>query len=79
MSFPFEASNATYNRLIHTANDTTATFGNQANHALKFTRLALAWMVELASDATPAARNEPSAAKALAGVGVESARVNRAN
>ncbi len=62
VSFPFESANATYNRLIHTANDTTATFGNQANHALKFTRLALAWMVELASDITPATRNEPAAA-----------------
>jgi len=64
VSFPFESANATYNRLIHTANDTTATFGNQANHALKFTRLALAWMVELASDITPATRNEPAAAAA---------------
>jgi bacterial leucyl aminopeptidase len=74
VSFPFESANATYNRLIHTANDTTATFGNQANHALKFTKLALAWMVELASDATPATRNEAAAAKAP----VEAARVSRA-
>jgi bacterial leucyl aminopeptidase len=74
VSFPFESANATYNRLIHTANDTTATFGNQANHALKFTKLALAWMVELASDATPAVRNEAAAAKAP----TEAARVSRA-
>ncbi len=74
VSFPFEASDLTYNRAIHTANDTTATFGNQANHALKFTRLALAWMVELASDATPATRSAPMAAKAP----VEAARVSRA-
>ena len=74
VSFPFESANATYNRAIHTANDTTATFGNQANHALKFTKLALAWMVELASDATPATRNEPVANKAP----VEAARVSRA-
>jgi bacterial leucyl aminopeptidase len=73
VSFPFESSNATYNRLIHTANDTTATFGNQANHALKFTQLALAFMVELASDGTPAARNEAAAAKAP----LEAARVSR--
>lgn len=66
VSFPFESADATYNRAIHTANDTTATFGNQANHALKFTRLALAWMVELASDMTPATRNEPAAAKSPA-------------
>ena len=78
VSFPFEASNANYNRLIHTVNDTTATFGNQANHALKFTRLALAWMVELASDATPAVRNEPATATASAVTGVDSARVSRA-
>jgi leucyl aminopeptidase len=63
VSFPFESSDATYNRAIHTVNDTIATFGNQANHALKFTQLALAFMVELASDATPAvARGEAAAA-----------------
>jgi leucyl aminopeptidase len=53
-SFPFEASDATYNFQLHTPNDTIATFGGTANHALKFTRLALAWLVELASDASPA-------------------------
>jgi leucyl aminopeptidase len=55
-SFPHEASNANYNRAIHTPNDTLATFGTSAAHAAKFTRLALAYAVELASDATPAAR-----------------------
>jgi bacterial leucyl aminopeptidase len=49
-SFPFEASDAHYNPTIHTVNDTTATFGNQALHALKFARLALAYAVELGSD-----------------------------
>jgi bacterial leucyl aminopeptidase len=49
-SFPFEASNANFNRALHTANDTTATFGNQADHALKFAKLALAYMIELGSD-----------------------------
>lgn len=49
-SFPFEASDAHYNHNIHTANDTTAIFGNQALHALKFTRLALAYALELGSD-----------------------------
>ncbi|MBE2243358.1 MAG: M20/M25/M40 family metallo-hydrolase [Burkholderiaceae bacterium] len=49
-SFPFEASFAHSNHAIHTANDTTATFGNQALHALKFTQLALAYAVELGSD-----------------------------
>ncbi len=53
-SFPFEASDAHYNKAIHTANDTTATFGNQANHALKFAQLGLAFAVELGSDGTAA-------------------------
>ncbi len=48
-SFPHEASNANYNRNIHTANDTTAVFGNNPQHMLKFTRLALAYAVELGS------------------------------
>ncbi len=46
-SFPHEASNANYNRLIHTINDTTAAFGNDPQHMLKFTKLALAYAVEL--------------------------------
>jgi leucyl aminopeptidase len=49
-SFPFEASNATYNFRIHTSGDTIANFGGQADHALKFAQLALAYTVELASD-----------------------------
>jgi bacterial leucyl aminopeptidase len=49
-SFPFEASDITYNFALHTVNDTTATFGNQANHALKFAKLALAYAIELGSD-----------------------------
>ncbi len=48
-SFPFEADPASGNRNIHTANDTFASTGNQADHALKFSRLALAYMVELGS------------------------------
>ena len=49
-SFPFESSFSNYNHTIHTANDTTAAFGTQALHALKFTRLALAYAVELGAD-----------------------------
>lgn len=49
-SFPFEASFAHSNHAIHTANDTTATFGSQALHALKFAQLGLAYAVELGSD-----------------------------
>lgn len=63
-SFPFEAADNAYNFQIHSANDTTATFGNQANHALKFTQLALAWLVELASDSTPAAAAAATASAA---------------
>ena len=65
-SFPFEASDATYNFQLHTPNDTIATFGGTAHHALKFTQLALAWLVELASDgpAAPAAATAPRAAAA---------------
>lgn len=63
-SFPFEAADNAYNFALHTASDTTATFGNQASHALKFTQLALAWLVELASDATPAALAPTPAAAA---------------
>ena len=48
-SFPHEASNANYNRLIHTPSDTTAAFGNNPQHMLKFTKLALAYAVELGS------------------------------
>ena len=61
-SLPFESANASYNPSIHTANDTVANFGNQANHALKFTRLALAWVVELGSDAAPARLVAPAGA-----------------
>jgi leucyl aminopeptidase len=49
-SFPFEASFATDNRNIHTVNDTIANFGGTANHALKFSKLGLAFIVELGSD-----------------------------
>lgn len=48
-SFPHEASNANYNRAIHTLNDTTATFGNSTTHMLKFAQLGLVYAVELGS------------------------------
>ncbi len=50
VSFPFESSDAHYNFALHTPNDTIATFGGQADHALKFSQLALAFAVELGSD-----------------------------
>ncbi|WP_423601085.1 M20/M25/M40 family metallo-hydrolase [Roseateles sp. MS654] len=49
-SFPFEASFSASNPYIHTANDTYANMGSQAEHALKFARLAAAYAVELGSD-----------------------------
>ncbi|WP_225413589.1 M20/M25/M40 family metallo-hydrolase [Stigmatella hybrida] len=47
-SFPFEATFADSNDYIHTANDTLAQSGNNANHALKFSKIAAAYMAELA-------------------------------
>ena len=49
-SMPFEAAMGADNPYIHTANDTYANSGNQAEHALKFARMGLAYMVELGTD-----------------------------
>ncbi|MDC8760925.1 M20/M25/M40 family metallo-hydrolase [Janthinobacterium fluminis] len=49
-SMPFEAAMSQDNPYIHTVNDTYASSGNQALHALKFARLATAYAVELGSD-----------------------------
>ena len=49
-SFPFESSFNAHDPYIHTINDTLANTGNQAAHAAKFARLALAYAVELGSD-----------------------------
>jgi len=67
-SLPFESSDANYNRTLHTPNDTIATFGSQADHALKFAQLTLAFAVELGSDANPlpGASGAPAAARAAA-------------
>ena len=46
--FPFEATFAGRNLSIHTENDTVATFGNSADHALKFAKIATAFTVETA-------------------------------
>ena len=48
-SMPFESSFARDNPNIHTAKDTLANSGGQTAHALKFARLAAAYMVELSS------------------------------
>jgi len=49
-SMPFESSFAADNPYIHSANDTYANSGNQADHSLKFARMALAYAVELGAD-----------------------------
>jgi leucyl aminopeptidase len=60
-SIPFEALMSGSNPSIHTANDTLARSNNTATHALKFARIATAYMAELAegtvtvSDSTPPA------------------------
>ncbi|HET9031962.1 MAG TPA: M20/M25/M40 family metallo-hydrolase [Dokdonella sp.] len=49
-SFPFEAAFGEDNPWIHSTSDTWANSGSQALHARKFTRLALAWLGELAQE-----------------------------
>ena len=49
-SMPFEALMGQDNSTIHTRHDTFANSGNQAVHALKFTRMAAAYAVELGSE-----------------------------
>lgn len=46
-SMPFEATMDSMNHKIHTANDTLAVSNNNANHAVKFARMGLAYIVEL--------------------------------
>ena len=46
-SMPFEATMNTMNHKIHTANDTLNVSNNNASHALKFSKMALAYIVEL--------------------------------
>jgi bacterial leucyl aminopeptidase len=47
-SMPFESSINQYNPNIHTSRDTLSVSGNNADHALKFARLAIAYAGELA-------------------------------
>jgi leucyl aminopeptidase len=47
-SMPAEATFADTNNALHTVNDTIARSNNNANHALKFTKLALSFVGELA-------------------------------
>ncbi|WKB50615.1 M20/M25/M40 family metallo-hydrolase [Eleftheria terrae] len=49
-SMPFEAAMSESDPYIHTANDTYENTGSNAEHSVKFARMALAYMVELGSD-----------------------------
>jgi leucyl aminopeptidase len=58
-SFPFEAyfrpfpPNPQYNPFIHSQGDTLANMGNNANHAVKFSQVAAAYMAEMAKGTLP--------------------------
>jgi leucyl aminopeptidase len=47
-AFPFEASFSQSNPYIHTSNDTLSRSGNNANHAAKFAKLGLEFIIETA-------------------------------
>jgi leucyl aminopeptidase len=63
-SFPHEAPLADSNPFIHTANDTLAQSGNNANHALKYSKLAGAYLAELAKGGFGGGGNLPPTANA---------------
>lgn len=50
-TMPFESKFSQYNPRIHTGNDTLASAGGDASHAIKFARLAMAYVVELGNAA----------------------------
>ena len=53
---PFEARFGQHNQQIHTGSDTVATLGGTADHAVKFSRLAVSFAVEVGlADCTPPA------------------------
>lgn len=47
-AFPFESSFSSHNPYIHTSDDTLANSGNSANHAAKFAKLGLEFIIETA-------------------------------
>lgn len=59
-SMPFESRLNDANPYIHSSRDTYANSGNQAQHALKFTRLALAFAVELGGDGGTGGGDDPT-------------------
>lgn len=48
-SIPFESTMGSMNRKIHTDKDTISESGGTADHAVKFAKLALAYMIEIAN------------------------------
>lgn len=52
-AFPFESRMNEHDPYIHTPGDTVANLGNSAAHAVKFARLAAAFLVEASLDASP--------------------------
>jgi bacterial leucyl aminopeptidase len=63
-SFPHEAPLADSNPFIHSANDTLAQSGNNASHALKYSKLAGAYLAELAKGGFGGGGNLPPTANA---------------
>ncbi|NTX35657.1 M20/M25/M40 family metallo-hydrolase [Myxococcus sp. CA033] len=58
-SIPFEALMGQHNNLIHTSSDTLAKSNNTATHALKFAKVAGAYVAELAKGTANLADSEP--------------------
>ncbi len=50
---PFESQMDEYNPNIHSSGDTMAFFGNNADHAIKFAKLGLAWVIQQARVVAP--------------------------
>jgi bacterial leucyl aminopeptidase len=60
-SFPFEAVFGQHNSTIHTQSDTLAQSGNNANQALKFSKLAAAYLAEIAKGGFSGGNQPPTA------------------
>ncbi|MCG8418060.1 MAG: M20/M25/M40 family metallo-hydrolase [Proteobacteria bacterium] len=58
-SMPFEARMGQHNRRIHTAQDTLAQSGGNAQHAVKFAKLGAAYLAELAKGALDGGGTNP--------------------
>jgi leucyl aminopeptidase len=67
-SMPFEARMKERNMAIHTAKDTLETSGGNADHAIKFARLATAYAIELGKGTTGGDEDEHGLTLALLGL-----------